>query len=54
MHLVFFGKSGVTNDNITKKPDNRIYGEWIYERGHRIKRSGHMRVDDNGEVYVPD
>jgi hypothetical protein len=42
------------NNNITKKPYIHIYGEWICVRGHRIRRSGRMRVDDKGDVYVPD
>ncbi|CAM0144683.1 unnamed protein product [Urochloa decumbens] len=41
-------------DDIHVKPDNRDRGEWICVRGHRIRRSGRMRVDSNGSVYVPD
>lgn len=41
-------------DDILVKPDNRDCGEWICVRGHRIRRTGRMRVDANGDVYIPD
>ncbi|CAL4964606.1 unnamed protein product [Urochloa decumbens] len=41
-------------DDIPMKPVNRDRDEWICVRGHRIRRSGRMRVDSNGGVYVPD
>ncbi|CAN6200254.1 unnamed protein product [Urochloa humidicola] len=49
------GGHGGGNKDLILKPSNRNNcGEWIYVRGHRIKLQGRMRVDANGEVYVPD
>ncbi|CAN6353993.1 unnamed protein product, partial [Urochloa humidicola] len=42
------------NHDIPVKADNHDYGEWICPREYRIQRRGHMRVDANGGVYVPD
>jgi hypothetical protein len=41
-------------DDILVKRNNRDCGEWICVRGHRIRRTGRMRVDANGDVYIPD
>ncbi|CAL5011577.1 unnamed protein product [Urochloa decumbens] len=49
------GGHGGGNDDLVLKPGSRSRcGEWIYVHGHRIRRQGRMRVDANGDVYVPD
>ncbi|CAN6354046.1 unnamed protein product [Urochloa humidicola] len=42
------------NDDIDTKSASRSSGEWICVRGHRIRRCGRMRVDPDGNLYVPD
>ncbi|CAN6208745.1 unnamed protein product [Urochloa humidicola] len=45
---------GGLNGDLVLKPGNRSCGEWVCVRGHRIRLQGRMRVDTNGNVYVPD
>ncbi|CAN6253224.1 unnamed protein product [Urochloa humidicola] len=47
------GRGGHKGD-LVLKTGNRSCGEWICVRGHRIRLEGRMRVDTNGNVYVPD
>ncbi|CAN6330038.1 unnamed protein product, partial [Urochloa humidicola] len=49
------GSRGGGNDEfVLKLGDHSSCGEWISVRGHRIRLEGRMRVDANGDVYVPD
>ncbi|CAN6209970.1 unnamed protein product [Urochloa humidicola] len=48
------GGSSGGNDNIAMNPGSRSCEEWIWVRGHRIRRQGRMRVDSNGNLFVPD
>ncbi|CAN6191805.1 unnamed protein product [Urochloa humidicola] len=48
------GHSGGNADLVVKPGNRNSCGEWVYVRGHRIRLQGRMRVDANGEVYVPD
>nr|CAB3451430.1 unnamed protein product [Digitaria exilis] len=48
------GGRGEGAGDILVKPNNHRYGEWICVRGHRIRLRGRMRVDADGDVYVPD
>ncbi|CAN6338282.1 unnamed protein product [Urochloa humidicola] len=42
------------NGDLVLKPGKQSCGEWICVHGQRIKLQGRMRVDNNGNVYVPD
>ncbi|CAO2205214.1 unnamed protein product [Urochloa humidicola] len=49
------GGRGGGNDDLVLKPGSHSSSvEWIYVRGYRIRLQGRMRVDANGDVYVPD
>ncbi|KAF8779349.1 hypothetical protein HU200_002614 [Digitaria exilis] len=45
---------GGGNDDAPNKLGSCSSGEWISVRGHRIKLRGRMRVDGNGDIYIPD
>ncbi|PUZ65581.1 hypothetical protein GQ55_3G235900 [Panicum hallii var. hallii] len=44
---------GEGNGDIVVKPGSRSCGEGFCFRGHRIRQVGRMRVDANGDVYIP-
>ncbi|CAN6345529.1 unnamed protein product [Urochloa humidicola] len=49
------GSRSEGNDEFVLKPgDHSSCGEWISVHGHRIRLEGRMRVDANGDMYVPD
>jgi hypothetical protein len=39
---------GGAMDDILVKPDNHDCGEWVCVSGHRIRRTGRMRMDASG------